>query len=435
LQSWLIQRIAFPVSASHWTAATGLLGHTRHTKFDPVNEMVEHALPEITLLPGQDQRILRGHPWVFANEIAQSDAARALEPGTLVRLLDAKGRFLGTAGYNPKTHIAARILERDPALSVDRAWIAARLRRALELRGRVLDTRYCRLIHAEADGLPGLILDRYGDVIVAQPNAAVMERLWPAIEVSLQDLLAPRSILVAGDGAVRATEGLPADRRLIGDPLADPIAVEENGVTYLADLWTGQKTGWFYDQRDNRAFAASLSRDRSVLDVYSYTGGFALACARAGARSVVAVDGSKAALDLAQAAAVRNGLAPICEFRVAEAFGELARLGSAGTRFEVVITDPPAFAKSKKDIAPALKGYRKLARMAAQVTAPGGILIAASCSHHVGVDAFRAEVARGAWQAGRNARILREAGAAPDHPVHPMLPQSAYLKAIALVMD
>jgi 23S rRNA (cytosine1962-C5)-methyltransferase len=397
--------------------------------------MAQHTLPEIALLPGQDQRILRGHPWVFANEIAASDASRALEPGTLVRLLDAKGGFLGTAGYNTRTHIAARILERDSALSVDRDWVAARLTRALEWRDRVLDTRYCRLVHAEADGLPGLIVDRYGDVIAAQPNSAVMERLWPEVEAALQDMLAPRSIVVAGDGAARATEGLPADRRLIGEPLAEPIAVEENGVTYLADLWTGQKTGWFYDQRDNRAFAASLSRDRTVLDVYSYTGGFALACARAGARSVVAVDGSKAALELAQAAAQRNGLAPICEFRVTEAFGELARLGSADTRYDVVITDPPAFAKSKKDIAPALKGYRKLARQAAQVTAPGGILIAASCSHHVGMDAFRAEVARGVWQAGRNARILREAGAAPDHPVHPMLPQTAYLKAIALALD
>ncbi len=393
------------------------------------------TLPILSLRPGQDRRVRLGHPWIYVGELVLDARERALEPGSLVRLEDAKGAALGTAAFNPNTTIAARVLERGPHIAIDRAWITARLKRALALRARLLDPHYCRLVHAEADGLPGLILDRYGEVVVAQPNIAAMERLWPDILAALDQVIAPEVVVLAGDSGARALEGLAEERRVVRGTLDGPVRIEENGVVYLADLWKGQKTGWFYDQRDNRAFAAGLSRGASVLDLYSYCGGFALACARAGAGSVIAVDGSKAALDLAAAAAELNGLSARCEFRAAEVFGELARLGREGARFDLVIADPPAFAKSKKDLAPALKGYRKLARLAAQVTAPGGMLLAASCSHHVAMDAFRDEVARGVWQAGRNARILREAGAAPDHPVHPMLPQSAYLKAIFMALD
>jgi len=393
------------------------------------------TLPEVRLLPGRHKRARRGHPWVFSNEIAMSAPTKALPPGALVRLVTAQGVALGTAGFNPHSLIAARLLARDPAESVDRAWIAARLRRALALRERLYPGGFYRLVHAEADGLPGLIVDRFGPVVVAQPNSATMERLWPEIAAALDHVLAPATLVVTAEGAARRLEGLDPRGEVVRGALDAPLEVEENGLTYFATPLAGQKTGWFYDQRDNRAFVARLAGGARVLDAYCYSGGFAVACAAGGAERVFGLDRSAPALGLAERAAARNGVAARCEFRLTEVFAELARLAGADARFEVVVADPPAFAKSKKDLSPALRGYRKLARLAATVTAGEGFLVLASCSHHVTPEAFQAEVARGLADAGRSGRILRAAGAAADHPTHPHLPESAYLKALVLALD
>jgi 23S rRNA (cytosine1962-C5)-methyltransferase len=272
-------------------------------------------------------------------------------------------------------------------------------------------------------------------VLAVQSNTAGMDLLQPVIVEVLRDLLNPTAIVLRGDSPARALEGLEQSVRVAFGAVDGPVPVEEDGVAFGADVIAGQKTGWFFDQRDNRRFVAGLSSAARVLDLYCYSGGFAVQAARAGAAAVLGIDRSEGALALAAAAAGRNGVAAACEFRRAEVFAEAAKLGSAGERFDVVIADPPPFARATRDLGPALRGYRKLARLAAQLTAPGGFVFLASCSHCVGNAEFAVAVRRGLADAGRVGRILREAGAGPDHPVHPALSESAYLKSLTLSLD
>jgi len=396
---------------------------------------VSQSRPIVRLQPKRDGRLRHGHPWVYSNEIAMDAAAKALPPGSAVTLAAADGRQLGSAFFNPHTLIAARLLSADGGGAVDRAFFTARFASALRLRERLYDQPYYRLVHAEADGLPAIIVDRMGDVLVVQLNAAGPDRAAEDIIGALSDLLKPRAIVLKNDSPARTLEGLPLETRLAAGALDGPVEIVENGARFLATPLDGQKTGWFYDQRDNRAFVAKLASGARVLDAYCYGGGFGVACARAGAASVLLVDRSAAALESATASARLNGLEGSCATRQQEAFAALAALAEAGERFDVVIVDPPAFAKSRKDVPAALRGYRKLARLAAALVSPGGVLFAASCSHNVAVDPFGEAVARGLADAGRTGRILRQAGAGPDHPVHPMLPESAYLKSLTLALD
>jgi 23S rRNA (cytosine1962-C5)-methyltransferase len=268
-----------------------------------------------------------------------------------------------------------------------------------------------------------------------QINTAGMEMLWPEIEKALESVLAPKQILLRCDSSARTQEGLPSCVKMAKGALDGPVTVEEGAVRYLADAREGQKTGWFYDQRDNRAAVARLSKGGRVLDLYSYIGGFALAAAAAGAGAVLGIDRSEPALALARQSAELNGFAPGCTFRRADVFEELERLKPAGERFETVIADPPAFVKSKKDLNQGARAYRKLARLSANLVKAGGFLFIASCSHNMPVDEFQRQVNRGLVDASRQGRILRAAGAAPDHPVHPALPESAYLKSLLLQLD
>jgi 23S rRNA (cytosine1962-C5)-methyltransferase len=395
------------------------------------------AMPELRLLPGRHKRVRAGHPWVFSNEIAMDARARGLPPGGLVRLAAANGEFVALAGFNPRTLIAARVLARDPAARIDRAFLARRLAAALELRERLHPGGFYRLVHAEADGLPGVVVDRFGDLVSVQLNTATAELLRADLLAALQELLAPRRIVLRNDAPSRALEGLDLAVETPGAASDDDgrIEIRENCAVFLADLRAGQKTGWFFDQRENRARVAGLSAGARVLDAYCYAGGFGVLAALRGAREVVLLDRSEAALDLATAAARRNGVGERCRALRGDAFAELERLGAAGEIFDVVIADPPAFAKSRKDAGAAARGYRKLARLCAALTAPGGILFVASCSHHMETSAFAAELARGLADAGRNGRILASVGAAMDHPVHPHLPESAYLKGQMLQLD
>lgn len=391
--------------------------------------------PIVTVAPGRHKRVEQGHPWVYSNEIQMSAAAKALPPGSVVRLAAASGKLLGVATFNPHALIAARLLDRDPARIVDRALIAARLEAAVALRQRLYAEPFYRAVHAEADRLPGLVVDRFGDVVVVQLNTAGMARLEGEVIAALETVFAPRVVALRNDGAGRRLEGLPEEIRLATGALDGPVELVENGTRFFADPLGGQKTGWFYDQRENRRAVARLARDCRLLDAYCFAGGFALAAARAGAREVVAIDRSEGALALAGRAAVANGVDERCEFRRAEAFAELERRAAARERFDIVVADPPAFVKSKKDLGAGLRGYRKLARLAAAVVAPRGLLFIASCSHNVGVPEFAEAVRRGVAEAGRDGRILQSAGAAPDHPVHPFLPESAYLKSQLLALD
>ncbi|HEV7370089.1 class I SAM-dependent rRNA methyltransferase [Arenibaculum sp.] len=391
--------------------------------------------PTVRMQPSRHKRVAHGHPWAYSNEIQMDATTKAVPPGSVVRLVTHNGAPLGCATFNPHTLIAARVLDQDPDATVDRAFLAGRLARAAALRERVVGRPFHRLVHAEADGLPALVVDRFGDVVVVQANSAGMDRLLPELLGALDDVLDPRAVVLRHDTPARGLEGLPSEVRVAKGEVEGPVAVEENGLAFFADPAGGQKTGWFYDQRDNRAFVAGLAAGARVLDVYSYNGGFAVTCAARGAASVVAVDRSEGALDNGRRAAEANGVAGRCEFRKADAFVELERMVEAGERFDVVISDPPAFVKSKKDLAAGARGYRKLARLSAAVTAPGGFLLLASCSHHMNPELFGEQVAAGLADARRTGRILRMAGAAPDHPVHPQLPESAYLKAWVLQVD
>jgi 23S rRNA (cytosine1962-C5)-methyltransferase len=394
------------------------------------------APPRVFINPGQDRRLARGHPWVYANEIRMDTAAKALPPGTVVQVRRVDGKPLGVGTFNPHALIAFRLFARDPGAAVDAGFFADRLRTALRWRDRLFGAPFYRLLHAEADGVPGLVADRFGDTVVVQAGTAGMEALLPAFLAALDDILAPATVILRNDGAGRTLEGLDSYARIAKGALNGPVEVQEGGLAFLADPLTGQKTGWFFDQRDNRAFVGLLCRNAArVLDVYCYAGGFAVTAAAAGARAVIGIDRSEPALALARQAAERNGVAARCAFRPAEAFATLERLAADGERFDVVIADPPAFAKTKKEVPSGLKGYRKLARLAAAVVAPEGFLFIASCSHNVEAAAFADEVVRGLAAAGRTGRILRAAGAAPDHPVHPHLPETGYLKTLTLQLD
>jgi 23S rRNA (cytosine1962-C5)-methyltransferase len=389
----------------------------------------------VRLVPGGHRRAEAGHPWIYSNEVAMDAAAKALPAGALVTLRRADERPFGVALFNPHTLIAARLLDRDAARAIGRRFFQRRIERALELRQRLYDKPYYRLVHAEADGLPGLVVDRFGPVLAVQANSAGMDRLAPVILEALQGVLSPAAVVLRNDSPARALEGLGSETRIAFGAVAGPIELEEGGTVFLADVVEGQKTGWFYDQREARAFVAGLARGARVLDLYCHSGGFAVMAAHRGASYALGLDRSEPALALAGAAAARNGVADKCEFRRAEIFAEAAAMPARGERFDIVVADPPPFARTKRDVGAALRGYRKLARLAVQLTRPGGFLFLASCSYNVGMPEFADAVRHGLADAGRFARILKNAGAGPDHPVHPALPESAYLKALTLALD
>lgn len=397
--------------------------------------MADKKLPSVLMRAGEDRRVRAGHPWAFSNEILMDAETKALPAGSLAVLRAPGGDALGLATFNPHSLIAARILSPDPATVVDALFLGRRLARAAALRDRLVGVPFYRLIHAEADGLPGLVVDRFGDALVVQVNSAGMDRLTPILLEALDAELSPKTILLKNDSPVRELEGLKREVVVAKGEASGPIELIENGARFMADLSGGQKTGWFYDQRDNRRFVADLAKDSTVLDVYCYSGGFGVLAAKEGAKSAVCIDRSQPALNVAQRAAELNGVTGKVSFEKSEAFDALEKMGAAGQQFGVVVCDPPAFVKSRKDLKIGVQGYRKLVRLAAPLVAPGGFLFAASCSHLVDPPTFADQVRRGLHDAGRVARILRTSGAALDHPVHPGLPESAYLKALTLQLD
>jgi 23S rRNA (cytosine1962-C5)-methyltransferase len=396
--------------------------------------VAQKKLPSVLLRAGEDRRVRAGHPWVFSNEILMDAETKALPPGSLANLRAPSGEALGLVTFNPHSLIAARVLSPNPEAVVDALFFGRRLAQAAALRDRLVGVPYYRLIHAEADGLPGTIIDRFGKALVVQVNTAGMELLTPVLLEALEAELSPATIVLKNDSPVRELEGLKRETVVAKGDASDAIELVENGARFVADLsGGGQKTGWFYDQRDNRRFMAGLAKDARVLDVYSYSGGFGVLAAKQGAKSVLCVDRSQAPLDAAKEAATLNGVDKVVSVEKSEAFDALEKL--AGKSFDVVICDPPAFVKSRKDLKTGAQGYRKLVRLAAPLVAPGGFLFVASCSHLVDPPLFAEQVRRGLRDAGRSGRILLSSGAALDHPVHPGLPETAYLKALTLQLD
>ncbi|MES0872460.1 class I SAM-dependent rRNA methyltransferase [Sinimarinibacterium thermocellulolyticum] len=383
-------------------------------------------MPTLKLRPREERRARAGHLWIYSNEIDAGAEFRSIEPGTLCRVVDDRGKPIGTGYVNPHTLLAVRLLSSDVHAAIDACWFERRLQAALALRDRIYAAPYYRLVHGEGDGLPGLVVDRYGAVLVVQITTAGMERLKPLVIDALRKLLEPRGIVLRNDSNARELEGLPSAVEVIGE-VPDRVEVDEDGVWLYADPKGGQKTGLFFDQRDNRARFARYVRGRRVLDVFSYVGAWALRAAHDGASAVSCLDRSQTALDHALAAAQRAGVA--LEAIRDDALAGMKALRAAGRSFDVVVIDPPALIKRRKDHAAGLEHYAALNRAALHLLAADGILVSCSCSHHLAADELQRILLREARQAGRRLQILETGGQGPDHPVHPAIPETRYLKA------
>jgi len=390
------------------------------------------TMPTVRLIPKAEARAIRhGFPWVYANELVTDRRTRNLIPGTIARLEDANRTPMGVVTVNPASKIICRMLDQDPEAVIDQSWFAARLTRALAHRTRLYAEPYYRLVHAEADGLPGVIIDRFGDLAVVQPNAAWADVLIAPLVAALQEVTGVTTVIMNGTGRARTLEGLAEKTEVLsGATPTGPVAVPMNGAIYMADVMGGQKTGLFFDQRPNHAFVAGLSKGARVLDVFAHVGGFGLAALAAGARSVMAVDGSAPALELAALGAGEMGVAENFATRKGDAFDVLTALADAGERFDVVICDPPAFAPARPALEAGLRAYERIARLAAPLVAEGGYLTLCSCSHAADLSKFRNASARGIGRGGRRGQIIHTGFAGPDHPMLPHLAETGYLKAL-----
>ena len=369
--------------------------------------MINSERSRIRLRPNaMVQKFRHGFPWVYDNELVMDRRSRKIAPGSLAVLESAERQPLALVTVNPASKIVARVLARDPEVQIDQAWITARLQKALALRERLYDAPFYRLVHAEADGFPGVIIDRFGEAAVIQPNAAWAESGLEMLCAALVAVTGVKCVLKNAAGRARSLEGLDDKNAvLFGAAPKTPVPVALNSAVYMADLQGGQKTGLFYDQRPNHAFAAKLASGARVLDVFSHVGGFALA-------------------------ALAGGVAARFDTRKGDAFDVLGALAESGMRFDLVICDPPAFAASKPALDAGLRAYEKLARMAAPLVEEGGYLGLCSCSHAADLARFRAASLRGIGRAGRASVLIHTGFAGPDHPVHPQLAESHYLKAL-----
>jgi len=384
----------------------------------------------LRLRKNEDKRLRAGHLWVFSNEvdIAQTPL-RGLQPGELAAIEDAKGQPLGIAYVNPDSLICARLLSRDSRTAVGEAFLVRRLENALALRERLYDKPYYRLVHGESDGLPGLVVDRFGDVLTIQTNTAGMERLQSAVVAALEKCLSPRAIVAKNTSRLRQLEGLENYTQILSGELSAPVAIEENGVRFAIDVVGGQKTGWFFDHRSNRAMATKLARGQRVLDLFSYTGGWGIQAAAGGAAAVDCVDGSEAALGIAAENARLNGVAEKLRCIGADVFEFLRQAREERRHYDLIILDPPALIQRKKDVKPGIEAYRRLNQGALQLLAPGGILVSASCSYHLQRDTLHDILRAAARHGDRHMVFIAQGGQAPDHPIHPAIPETAYLKA------
>jgi 23S rRNA (cytosine1962-C5)-methyltransferase len=384
--------------------------------------------PRVILAPGRQQRLLAGHPWIFGNEIERSLGRP--HPGDIVDVADARGAFLGRGYYNPRSQIVVRLLTRRDE-PIDAAFIQRRIERAWAYRRRLMpDVTCCRVVFGEADFLPGLVVDKFGDVLSVQSLALGMDHLQPLVVEALHAVLDPVGIYARNDAPVRALEGAePSSGPLWGD--FDPrLVVVENDLRIAVDLAGGQKTGHYLDQQANRRAIRAYSAGARVLDCFCNTGGFALNAATAGATSVLAVDSSPDALALARENAALNGLEERVTWEEANAFDALKRLDTERARFDLVILDPPPFAKNRAAVEGALRGYKEINLRALRMIPDGGILVTCSCSFHVGPQMFRDVVADAAADSGRRIRLIEERAQNVDHPILAGYPESHYLKCL-----
>ncbi len=388
-------------------------------------------IPILKLKKNEERRIRGGHLWVYSNEIdTQASPFDQFKAGDLVDLVTHNGKSLGIAYVNPGSLICARLLSRDPKHPPDQSLFVHRIKVALSLRERFFDKPFYRLVFGESDFLPGLVVDRYGDILVVQITTAGMERMKQEIVAALEKVLRPSGILLRNDSAARDREGLDSYVDVISGEVPDIVLLEDSGVQYQAPLMSGQKTGWFYDQRMNRDLLSHFVKGQRVLDVFSYVGAWGVKAAVAGASEVVCVDSSASALEFAGMNAELNNVADKMSGIQGDAFKALKELRDEREKFDVIIVDPPAFIKRKKDFKEGREAYRRINQMAMQLLSKDGLLISGSCSHHMPRQELQNAMLKAARHLDRNMQVLIQGYQGPDHPVHPAIPETEYLKAI-----
>ncbi len=390
-------------------------------------------IPQINLRKQEEKRIKGGHPWVYSNEIdTKKTPLKGLEPGSQVIVNDHNDKELGVATVNPNSLIAARLFTRNSKERLNQRLLVAKIEQALAIRQQIFSEPFYRLVYGESDGIPGLVVDRFGEYLVVQLNTQGMDKAKDTVISALNKVLKPTAILIKNDSTARVQEGLEKNQEIIGE-WPDQIMVRENGVEFMIDPVHGQKTGWFYDHRQNRSRLQDYVKmidGAKVLDLYSYVGGWGLQAAAAGAASVRCVDSSEKALQQLRASIEHNQLQDIVSAVQGDVFKVAEELIDAGERFDIVVADPPAFIKKRKDIRSGTKGYQRLYQLCLRLLNPNGLLVACSCSMHYKEDAMLDTLRGSGRHVDRFVRILERGGQGADHPIHPAIAETQYLKAI-----
>ncbi|MBZ0206395.1 MAG: class I SAM-dependent rRNA methyltransferase [Flavobacteriales bacterium] len=376
------------------------------------------------------QRIRSGHPWVYDNQVLRSEGRP--QSGGIVQVFDVKKGPLGQGFFNPKSKILARMLTKDLDEPIDAGFFRRKVQAAWDHRVRMGQPESCRVVFGEADGLPALVVDKFKDVLVLQTLALGMDRYKADIVAALHEVLAPRGIYERNDVPVREKEGLEQVTGYIGAEFDTDLIIEENGLRFAVDVAAGQKTGHFLDQRLNHAALEHVAQGARVLDCFTHTGGFALHAAKYGAAEVTGLDISEVAVGLANRNAALNGLEDRCTFKAANVFDFLSGPRNIGGHWDVIVLDPPAFAKSRSALDSAVRGYKEINLRAIKSLPPDGFLVTCSCSQHMVPELFRKTIADAAHDAHRELREVYSGGQPPDHPVHWSIPETHYLKCLVL---
>ncbi len=387
------------------------------------------STPQLRLNKNQDRRLRAGHCWIYSNEVdTKATPLKGFKQGQAVDILSHQEKWLGSGYVNPNSLICARLVSRDPEHPLSASLLVHRLKIALSMRERIYPKPYYRLVFGESDGLPGLVVDRYGDQVVVQITTAGMEQMKQEVVAAVEKVLKPAGILLRNDSSVRVQEGLDQYIELASGEVTELLSVEESGLTFQVQSQEGQKTGWFFDQADNRARMARYINGGRVLDVCSYVGAWGVQAAAMGAEQVVCVDSSASALEMVQANADLNKLSEKVEIQQANAFDSLRDLRSERERFDLIVLDPPAFIKKRKDIKEGTLAYKRLNQAAIQLLSKDGILITSSCSHHMSQQELLQTVQQAGRHCDRSLQLLEQGQQGPDHPIHPAIPETAYLK-------
>lgn len=388
---------------------------------------------QLRLKKNQDRRLRAGHCWIYSNEIdTKATPLKDIQPGQAVDIVNHQDKWLGSGYVNPNSLICARLVSRDRDHPLGQSLLVHRLNIALSLRQRLYAKPYYRLVFGEADGLPGLVVDRYGDLAVVQITTAGMEKMKAEVVVAIEKVLKPTGILLRNDSSIRELEGMDQYIEVASGNVPELLTLEENGLSFQVQAQEGQKTGWFFDQAENRASLAKYIQGGRVLDVCSYVGAWGLQAAASGAKQVICVDTSSSALDMVEANAALNGMSDRVSTQRANAFDCLRDLRSGKERFDLIILDPPAFIKRRKDVKEGTMAYMRLNQAAMQLLSKDGILVTSSCSHHMSQQGLLQLVQQAGRHTDHSLQLLEQGQQGMDHPIHPAIPETAYLKTFYL---